>query len=66
MAPGHGAILEERRRPLALGVLLVVGGLVGLIAAFNLTLDKFAALEHPGARSNCYLSVIVQCDKNLS
>ena len=39
---------------------------MGLIAAFALTLDKFAVLEHPGATLNCNISVLVQCGKNLS
>jgi len=59
-------IETETRRPTALAVLLVVGGVLGLIAAFALTLDKFQVLEHPGLRTNCYFNLLVQCDKNLN
>ena len=50
----------------ALAILLILGGIVGLIAAFALTLDKFEVLMHPGAVLNCNISVLVQCGKNLS
>jgi uncharacterized membrane protein len=65
-----GAILvavieQESRRPIALAVLLIVGGALGLLAAFALTMDKFAVLEHPAAQVNCDFSVLVQCSTNL-
>lgn len=49
----------------ALAILLIIGGIVGLIAAFSLTLDKFDALAHPGIGASCDFSVLVQCSKNL-
>lgn len=57
---------EEQRRPIALAILLIIGGALGLLASFELTLDKFFALEHPGAKTNCFYSLVVQCDKNLA
>ena len=55
------------KRPTPLALLLVVGGLLGFLAAFELTLDKFQALEHPASvhHLNCDVSVIVQCSLNL-
>jgi uncharacterized membrane protein len=60
-------VIERMSRPSrALAILLIVGGIVGLIAAFALTLDKFEVLMHPDAVLNCNISVLVQCGKNLS
>lgn len=53
-------------RPRALGVSLIVGGAVGLVAAFALTVDKFAVLEHPGGKLNCNFSVLVGCGASLN
>lgn len=54
-----------QKRPLALAIFLIVGGVIGFIAAFALTLDKFQTLEHPTSTLSCNISVIVQCGKNL-
>ena len=60
------AVIERMRRPsLALSILLVVGGLIGLAAAFALTLDKFAILTNPDAELSCNISPFIQCGKNL-
>jgi uncharacterized membrane protein len=53
------------KRPLALAIFLVVGGVIGFIAAFALTIDKFQLLEHPSAILSCNISPIVQCGRNL-
>jgi uncharacterized membrane protein len=59
-------VIERMSRPSRpLAILLIVGGIVGLVAAFALTLDKFAVLENPGAALNCNISVLVQCGVNL-
>jgi uncharacterized membrane protein len=65
-----GAILvavneQEAPRPVALAILLIVGGALGLLAAFQLTLDKFAVLQNPSAQLGCNFSLLVQCGKNL-
>jgi uncharacterized membrane protein len=54
------------RRPTALAILLIVGGFLGLIGAFALTLDKIAVLQDPNFVPNCNFSVLVQCGRNLS
>jgi uncharacterized membrane protein len=53
------------KRPYLLAVLLIVFGIIGVIAAFQLTLDKFAVLANPDAPLSCDVSVIVTCGKNL-
>ena len=53
------------RRPWILGIFLVIAGAAGWWAAFQLTIDKFVTLAHPGTALNCNLSVLVQCGKNL-
>ena len=41
--------------------LLVIGGIIGLLAATMLTLDKIHLLENPGASLDCDVSPIVAC-----
>ena len=53
----------DGRRILAL--LLIVGGVLGLIAAFALTMDKFQLLEHPSSSLTCNINSGLQCGKNL-
>lgn len=65
------AVIERTSRPSrALAILLIIGGIVGLIAAFELTLDKFIALQNQidgiSAKASCDFSVLVQCSKNLA
>jgi len=54
------------RRPLALALFLVVAGLLGWIAAFALTIEKFHVLANPGESLSCDFSLIVQCTENLN
>ncbi|MET4639858.1 vitamin K epoxide reductase family protein [Mycetocola sp. 2940] len=56
---------ENPSRPVGFAVFLVVAGVVGWIAAFALTLEKFASLASPGAALSCDVSVLVQCSANL-
>lgn len=53
------------RRPWIFAIWLVVAGVIGLWAAFALTMDKFLLLENPAADLDCNLSVLVQCGVNL-
>ncbi|QEO09728.1 vitamin K epoxide reductase family protein [Protaetiibacter larvae] len=53
------------RTPWVFAIWLIVAGIVGEIAAFALTVEKFHALAHPGVAATCDLSVFVQCTKNL-
>ena len=53
------------RRPIAYAIVLIVAGVAGLFAAFQLTLDKFAVLINPDANLTCNISVVVECATNL-
>jgi len=52
-------------RPWVFGIWLIVGGILGEIAAFALTVEKFHVLQNPDAQLSCNISVFVQCGKNL-
>lgn len=54
-----------RTTPVGLALFLVLAGLVGLVAALALTIEKLNALASPGAAAGCDFSVLVQCTKNL-
>jgi uncharacterized membrane protein len=43
----------------------MIAGIAGWIAAFALTLEKFALLQSPNAELSCDVSVLVQCSANL-
>lgn len=58
--------IATQKRPTALAVWLVFAGIVGLIAAFALTIEKFEAYENPGEGAACDFSVLVQCTANLN
>ena len=66
LAPIEHAPSTPARRPLVLAVALIVFGVIGLIAAFALTLEKLHVLEHPGTKASCDFSLIVQCGANLA
>ncbi|MEJ1091674.1 vitamin K epoxide reductase family protein [Microbacterium istanbulense] len=55
----------QRSRHLGYGIWLIVASLVGWWAAFQLTVEKIFLLENPGGQTSCYVSVMLQCDKNL-
>ncbi len=61
-APGN----NQSARPLALAVSLIVLGAVGFVAAFMLTLDKFALLENPDVQLGCNINVLIGCSTNLN
>jgi uncharacterized membrane protein len=48
-----------------LAIWLIVAGIVGWVAAFALTVEKFHLLENPGSSASCDFSILVQCGKNL-
>jgi uncharacterized membrane protein len=56
---------EQRTRPVVYAVWLIIASLFGLLAAFQLTIDKIALLENPDAALSCNVSVMIQCGKNL-
>lgn len=45
---------------------LLIAGVIGWVAAFALTVEKFHLLENPGSSASCDFSVIVQCGANLA
>ena len=46
-------------------MLLIVGGALGLLASFALTMDDLTLLSHPDAHLGCTISAAVQCGKNI-
>ncbi|GAB2448705.1 putative membrane protein [Conyzicola lurida] len=56
---------QPYKRPVALAIFLIVAGIVGWLAAFALTIEKFVALTSPGTALTCDFSVVVQCTANL-
>lgn len=56
---------SAHQRPFAYAITLIVAGIVGWIAAFSLTVEKFALLADPTASLGCDYSILVQCRANL-
>jgi uncharacterized membrane protein len=52
-------------RPMIFGGFLVLAGLAGLTAAYNLSVDKVTAILTPTTALNCDRSLLVQCSANL-
>ncbi len=65
-APGGGAGVERtvsadpvpQRR---LGLLLVVGGVIGFIAAFTLTVERIKLAGDPNAALSCDINPFISC-----
>jgi len=55
----------EARLPYALAIVLIVGGLLGLLASFALTMDDINLLKNPDAALTCNLNAVVNCGKNI-
>jgi uncharacterized membrane protein len=53
------------KHPVVLAIFLIVAGVVGWIAAFALTVEKFVLLTDPTEALGCDFSVLVQCRANL-
>jgi len=56
---------EQRSRPVAFAIWLIVAGTIGWWAAFQLTIEKFHLLTNPDATLGCDFSLLVQCQANL-
>ncbi|WP_245836286.1 vitamin K epoxide reductase family protein [Paramicrobacterium agarici] len=56
----------DNARPVPLAIFLIIAGVVGWIAAFALTLDKFIQLENPDAKLGCDFNILVGCSTNLA
>ncbi len=55
----------ETKKPVGFAIFLKLVAIVGLIAAFALTVEKIHQLQFPDESASCDLSVLVQCGKNL-
>lgn len=58
--------IQETKRPVGYAIFLIIIGLIGLTAAFSLTVEKFLKLKFPEEAASCDYSVLVQCSANLS
>jgi uncharacterized membrane protein len=56
---------EGPARPRGLGISLIAGGALGLLAAAALIVEKIQKLEHPAAQLGCDISVLVGCSTSL-
>ncbi|MGV8852365.1 MAG: vitamin K epoxide reductase family protein [Rhodoglobus sp.] len=54
-----------RNKPIALAIFLIVTGLIGIWASFELMIEKIHTLENPDAVLSCDFSLVVQCAANL-
>ncbi|MBY0177081.1 MULTISPECIES: vitamin K epoxide reductase family protein [Curtobacterium] len=54
------------RRPVAVAILLIVTGAVGLFAAFNLVVDEFAKYENPQKVLTCDVSPFLNCSNVMT
>jgi uncharacterized membrane protein len=62
---GTAAQVARSDRTFVFGVVLVVAGLAGLTAAYNLSVDKVTAILSPASKLNCSFSLVVECGTNL-
>lgn len=53
-------------RPFALAIWLIIGGAIGLFAAFMLTLETVQYYQNPSAGAACDFSLLVSCSHNMS
>ncbi|WP_022892055.1 vitamin K epoxide reductase family protein [Agromyces subbeticus] len=56
---------SRRSRPVALAVFFVISGALGLLAAFELSVEKVLSLSDPGHVPACNVGVLVGCSTNL-
>jgi uncharacterized membrane protein len=54
------------KRPIALAILLVIGGALGLWAAFDLTIERIETLIDPSYVPSCNISPLVTCGPNMA
>lgn len=52
-------------RPVAVAVWLIIAGVIGWWAAFELTIERLHLLANPDSALGCDFSVLVQCRANL-
>jgi uncharacterized membrane protein len=49
------------RQPVAIAILFIVSGLVGLYGSFQLVIERFALIENPGVKLSCDINPFVSC-----
>jgi len=54
-----------RPRPLGLAIFLTIAGAIGLLAAFELSVEKVLSLADPSHVPSCNVGVLVGCSVNL-
>lgn len=54
-----------RSRPTGLAIFFIVAGALGLLAAFELSLEKILVLADPGHVPSCNVGILVSCSTNL-
>ncbi len=57
---------STEKTPTIFAIFLIVAGLVGLYASFQLTLEKLSQLEFPNKPLSCDFGLFVTCGPNLS
>lgn len=62
---GGGDDAVGRIHPRGLAIFLIIAGVIGWIAAFQLTIEKFHLLQNPGSTASCDFNIVVQCGANL-
>lgn len=58
--------MEANKRHLSYSLVLIIGAVLGLIAAFALTIEKLNQIANPGALASCDFSILIQCGANLN
>ncbi|MGQ7297267.1 vitamin K epoxide reductase family protein [Quadrisphaera sp. KR29] len=63
-AEGH--LSADPVPPRRLGLLLAVGGAIGFLAAFTLTVERFKLASDPGYRPSCDVNPFISCGSVMS
>ena len=64
--PGEGHLSALPVSPRARGLLLVVGGVLGFVAAFTLTIERFRLAQDPSYVPSCSINPLISCGKVMA